>query len=115
MLAAITPEVLFSGAQPSANGLEMALGLLLWAALLAAVRQRSPDRAARYLAVAFAAAVPLTFLRMLGPFWILVIVLSVAAYAGWGTSAASSAGTGAWSLSGCRRSRSAASGGSPGR
>ena len=41
VLAAITPEVLFSGAQPSANGLEMALGLLLWAALLAAVRQRS--------------------------------------------------------------------------
>jgi hypothetical protein len=85
VLAAITPEVLFSGAMPSANGLEMTLGLLLWAALLAAVRQRTPDREARYLAVAFAAAVPLTFLRMLGPFWILVIVLSVAAYAGWGT------------------------------
>lgn len=79
VLAAFTPEVVFSGAIPSPNGVEMALGFLLWAALLAVVR-RDDDQAlqGRLLMVAAAAAVPLTFVRLLGPLWVLLIVGAVA-------------------------------------
>jgi hypothetical protein len=79
LLAALTPEVMFSGAIAAPNGPEMALGLLMWAGLLAAVRQRPSQlrRQRRLLWVAIAAAVPLTFVRMLGPFWVLSILASV--------------------------------------
>src|SRR5436309_2910137 len=75
VLATLTPEVLYSGAVPSPNGVEMGLGFVLWASLLAVVRQDDARRRqGTLLALAFAAAVPLTFLRMLGPLWIVLIV-----------------------------------------
>jgi Predicted membrane protein (DUF2142) len=77
LLAAMTPEVMFSGAIPAPNGPEMALALLLWCSLLAAVRTGSPGRETALLSVAVAAAVPLTFVRQLGPFWVLAILASV--------------------------------------
>lgn len=79
LLTALIPEVLFSGAIAAPNGPEMALGLLMWAGLLAAVRQEATQlrRQRRLLWVAIAAAVPLTFVRMLGPFWVLAILGSV--------------------------------------
>jgi hypothetical protein len=77
VVAALTPEVLFSGAIPGPNGVEMGVGFVLWAALLAAVRQDSITTQRRLLLVAGAAAVPLTFIRFVGPLWVLLIVGSV--------------------------------------
>src|SRR4051794_15077723 len=79
VLAALTPEVMFSGAIPSPNGVEMGLGFVLWAALLAAVRRDDDHGLQRgLLVVAAAAAVPLAFVRLLGPLWVLLIVGAVA-------------------------------------
>jgi hypothetical protein len=77
LLGAMTPEVMFSGAIPAPNGPEMCLALLWWSGLLAAVRTDSPRVQRNLLAVATAAAVPLTFLRQLGPVWVLSILASV--------------------------------------
>ncbi|HEY3527628.1 MAG TPA: DUF2142 domain-containing protein [Nocardioides sp.] len=86
ILAALTPEVLFSGAIPSPNGVEMGLAFVLWAALLVAIRRGEDHRLQRgMLVVAGVAAFPLTFLRLLGPMWIVLIVSAVAAVAGLGT------------------------------
>jgi hypothetical protein len=84
VLAAVTPEVLFSGAIPSPNGVEMAMAFVLWAALLAVVRQgKSPAVQRRLLLVAGAAAFPLTFMRLLGPLWVVLIVGAVVVTIGW--------------------------------
>jgi hypothetical protein len=84
ILAAITPEVLFSGAIPAPNGVEMGLAFVLWAALLAAVRRGDNAVVQRcLLMVAGAAALPLTFVRMLGPMWVVLIVGAVIATVGW--------------------------------
>jgi hypothetical protein len=84
VLAAFTPEVLFSGAIPSPNGVEMAAAFVLWAALLATVRQSDdPCLQRRLLVMAGAAALPLTFMRLLGPLWVLLIVGAVIATVGW--------------------------------
>jgi MFS family permease len=84
VLAAITPEVLFSGAIPSPNGVEMGVALVLWAALLAAVRHGDDVRLQRrLLVVAGIAAVPLTFIRLLGPMWVVLIVGAVVVTIGW--------------------------------
>jgi hypothetical protein len=84
VLAAITPEVLFSGAMPSPNGVEMGLAFVLWAALLAAVRSREdPSLQRRLLVVAGVVVFPLTFIRLLGPMWIVLIAFAVAATIGW--------------------------------
>jgi hypothetical protein len=78
VLAALTPEVLFSGAIPGPNGVEMSVGFVLWSALLAAVRQNAHIQLQRrLLALAGLAAVPLTFLRFFGPVWVLLIVGAV--------------------------------------
>jgi hypothetical protein len=84
IFAALTPEVLFSGAIPSPNGVEMGVAFVLWAALLAAVRRNDDPRVQRrLLMVAGAAAVPLTFIRFLGPLWVVLIVGAVTASIGW--------------------------------
>jgi hypothetical protein len=84
VLAAITPEVLFSGAMPSPNGVEMGLAFVLWAALLAAVRhQDDASLQRRLLVVAGVAVFPLTFIRLLGPMWVVLISAAVAATIGW--------------------------------
>jgi hypothetical protein len=84
ILTALTPEVLFSGAIPSPNGVEMGVAFVLWSALLAAVR-RGDDAVVqrRLLMVAGAAALPLTFMRQLGPMWVVLIVGAVIATIGW--------------------------------
>lgn len=84
ILAAFMPEVMFSGACPSPNGVEMMVAFVLWAGLLAAVRQgRYPALQRRLLMVAGAAAFPLTFMRLLGPMWVVLIVAAVATTIGW--------------------------------
>lgn len=84
ILAAVTPEVLFSGAIPAPNGVEMALAFVLWAALLAAVRQgHDPIVERRLLLMAGFAMLPLAFMRLLGPMWIVLIVAAVVATTEW--------------------------------
>jgi len=83
VLTALTPEILFSGAIPAPDGPEMALGFVLWASLLAAIRQGgAATRERRFLVVAVCAAVPLTFIRLLGPLWVLLIVAAAVAVLG---------------------------------
>jgi hypothetical protein len=84
VLAAFTPEVLFSGAIPSPNGIEMGLAFIMWAALLAAVRRgEHPRMQRRLLIVAGIAMFPLTFVRLLGPLWVVLIMGAVVATIGW--------------------------------
>jgi hypothetical protein len=60
------------------------MAFVLWAALLAAVRQAgSPAVQGRLLMVAGAAAFPLTFIRLLGPLWVVLIVGAVVVTIGW--------------------------------
>jgi hypothetical protein len=77
LLTALTPEVMFGGAIPAPNGVEIGVAFVLWAALLAAVRQPSARLQRRLLAVAVVAAVPLMYTRMLGPLWVASILASV--------------------------------------
>ncbi|WP_151082748.1 DUF2142 domain-containing protein [Nocardioides cynanchi] len=83
LVAAITPQVLFSGVLPAPNGPEMGLGLVLWSSLLALDGSAGARRERLLLATAFAAAVPLAFLRYLGPLWLVCIVISVVTLRGW--------------------------------
>ena len=83
VFAAFTPEVLFSGAIPSPNGVEMGIAFVLWSALLAAVRRGDDHRLQRrLLLVATAAVVPLTFVRLLGPLWVVLILGSIVMFIG---------------------------------
>lgn len=83
VLAALTPEVLFTGAFPGPNGVEIGLAFVLWAGLLAAVRRGAePAVQRRLLIVAGVAAVPLCFVRFFGPLWVLLIVGAVATTVG---------------------------------
>jgi hypothetical protein len=83
LLTAITPQVVFSGVIPAPNGPEMGLALVLWSSLLALDRAEGTRREGILLTTAFAAAVPLAFLRFLGPLWVACIVISVVALRGW--------------------------------
>jgi hypothetical protein len=84
ILAALSPEVFYSSILPAPDGPEMAIGFVLWASLLAACRVGDPKLERRFLALAVVAAAPLTFMRMLGPLWVLVIIAGAIAFAGWG-------------------------------
>ncbi len=84
VVAALSPEVVYSTVVASPNGPEMCLGFLLWACLLALVRGPLAPRTERVvLGLGVAAAVPLAFMRFLGPLWIVCIVLSVLVLHGW--------------------------------
>lgn len=83
LVAAITPEVIYSSVVAAPDGPEMALGLVLWASLLALAREHDVRRQRGLLAAAVAAAVLLAFVRQLGPLWIVAILLSAMAYLGW--------------------------------
>lgn len=86
VLVAITPVMLYSTAITAPNGLEMAAALALWASLLGVagplrVGDSAPVRTERRLiAIAIVAGMTLATLRMLGPFFIVCIVLTVSAF-----------------------------------
>jgi hypothetical protein len=78
VVAALTPQVFYSSVVAAPNGPEVCLGFVVWACLLALVRGTLPARTERVvLGLGVAAAVPLAFMRFLGPLWIVCIVLSV--------------------------------------
>lgn len=84
LLLALTPVLLYSTAVAAPNGLEMASGLLVWGALLRALSEDVPGPGGdRWMRLATLGAVPLVTLRALGPVWLLLIVASVAVWAGW--------------------------------
>lgn len=90
LLVGLSPTLVYTTAVVAPNGLEMAAGACLWAALLglgtgpdvdAAVRRRERG----LLAAATLAVVLLAGLRTLGPLWVLLILLCVVALRGPGT------------------------------
>lgn len=73
---AMLPEVVYSSAVPGPNGIEMAGGAVVWAALLGLLAR--PDLPVRRLAtVAAVGGVPLVFVRTLGPLWALMILVTI--------------------------------------
>lgn len=79
---AMTPTLMFSISMLSPNGLEMAVGFLLWCLLLRLQRQHREMLPKRVLPLAAVAAVVLVNVRMLGPMWFVLIVATVAAFGG---------------------------------
>lgn len=83
-LVAMTPVAVYSTTVAAPNGLELASGFLVWSSLLCALRPGAADAEAdRWVRVATAGAVLLVTLRALGPVWLLLIVVTVIAWAGW--------------------------------
>jgi hypothetical protein len=82
LVAALVPEVIYSSVIAAPDGPEMALGLVLWSCLLALSREHDKRRERLLLVIAVVAAFLLTFLRELGPLWVVVILASVALF--WG-------------------------------
>jgi hypothetical protein len=78
LLAGLTPTLVYTTAVVAPNGLEMAAGVLLWAALLGVARDREEvaDRRTerRLLLAAAVAVVLLCGLRALGPLWVVLVV-----------------------------------------
>ena len=73
VVCGLTPMVLYSTSILAANGLEIASGLVLWAALGAMAHHAEPF-AARFVVPAVVATSLLVTLRSLGPLWALLIV-----------------------------------------
>jgi hypothetical protein len=82
LVAALMPEVIYSSVVAAPDGPEMALGLVLWGGLLAAIGKDGPARSPWPLTLAAMAATVLTFTRQLGPLWIAAIVCSAATFHG---------------------------------
>lgn len=74
LVLALTPVFVFSTAVAAPNGLEIAAGAALWCSLLALPKVSDPVLVRRLIAVAAAAGVVMSTLRMLGPLFVLMIV-----------------------------------------
>jgi hypothetical protein len=83
VLFAVTPMVLFIGSSVNPNGPEIAAAIALWVCGLVLVSQ-APEHIDRRLVTATGlAGCVLAISRQLGPFWILLIAITVALFAGW--------------------------------
>ncbi len=82
-LAALTPVWVYSSVVPGPNAPEMAAGLVVWTCLLTTFSRGVPRRHETALVwLAGGAGAILATLRMLGPLWLGLIVLSVVAVVG---------------------------------
>lgn len=81
LVLAMPPVFLYSTAMAAPNGPEMVAGLALWATLLALVHGQRPASESRLLWAAVGSALVLATLRVLGPVFVLLIVVSVAVFA----------------------------------
>ncbi len=83
VLLACTPIAMYTGSTPAPNGPEMFAGLALWSLLLG-LRTTEPGdaREGRLLRAALLPAVVLVVVRTLGPLWLVLLVLAVAAALG---------------------------------
>ncbi len=78
LVLAVTPVFLYSTTVAAPNGVEMSAGLALWGTLLALIDGRDKRTETRLLWGAILCAVVLGTLRLLGPMFILMIVVTVA-------------------------------------
>lgn len=84
VLVGLTPVVMYGTALPAPNAVEMLGGLGLWAALIGLSRaDGNPSLERRLLGAAMMMALPVVFVRSLGPLWLAMIVFSMFAYLGW--------------------------------
>ncbi|QIK66060.1 DUF2142 domain-containing protein [Nocardioides sp. HDW12B] len=74
---ACSPVMVFSASMAAPNGLEMAAGLGLWAALLGLVRDDVVPRKSQLLLIGTLSASVLVTVRSLGPLWALLILGAV--------------------------------------
>ena len=79
LMLAVSPVLVYSTTVAAPNGLEMSAGLSLWCSLLGFAQDDDSARGRRLLSAAIASAVVLGTLRLIGPLFILLIVVSVAA------------------------------------
>lgn len=101
-LVGLTPVALYSSIIPAPNGPEIAVGALLWTALLGAatVGDEQPRVRRALIALVGASGVLFMVLRTLGPVWVALIVLAMIAVVGWRTCLLTLRGnSGAWALS----------------
>ncbi|MBB6626430.1 DUF2142 domain-containing protein [Nocardioides sp. KIGAM211] len=77
LLVVLTPVTTYSMSIVAANGVEMAAGALLWAALLGVSRRRGAQDV-RWFGPALLGACLLVTLRSLGPLWFVLILLAAA-------------------------------------
>ena len=78
LVLAITPVFVYSTTVAAPNGVEMSAGLALWGTLLALIDGRDKRTETRLLWAAILCAVVLGTLRLLGPVFILMIVVTIA-------------------------------------
>jgi predicted membrane protein DUF2142 len=77
---ALSPVAVFSMSMAAPNGLEMAAALALWSTLLSLSLGAPREVRTQLLVAASAAAVVLSTVRMLGPLFVLLIVVTVVAF-----------------------------------
>lgn len=83
-LTAMTPVFVYTSTLPAPNSMEIVAGLCLWTALIGFLRQgRSQQYTQIFLVVATIAACVLATVRMIGPMWLGLIVLTVLFWIGW--------------------------------
>lgn len=80
LVLAMTPVMIYSTVIPGPNGLEMAAAVALWSALLSLARDQPSSRATErwLLAIVAVSATTVVTLRLLGPLFVLMILLTVA-------------------------------------
>ena len=83
-LASLTPVLVYTSTLPAPNSMEIVAGLCLWTALVGFLRDRGDPRHEQLLlVVATIAACVLVTVRLLGPMWLGLIVLTAVLWAGW--------------------------------
>jgi hypothetical protein len=80
LVLASSPVLVYSTAIVAPNGLEMAAGLALWCSLIALASGRHGPDEPRLIAIATTAAAVMCLLRLLGPAFVVAIVVTVALY-----------------------------------
>jgi hypothetical protein len=76
LAAIMTPTTLYSVSILAPNGVEMMLGLALWAALIGAARTADPEKTHRYLVVATPLACLFAWVRPFSPVWLFFLLLA---------------------------------------
>lgn len=79
---ALSPVLVYSTAIAAPNGLEMAAAVALWSSLLSLRDVADPTVSRRLIALATVSAVVVSTVRMLGPMFVLLILLTAFAYHG---------------------------------
>ncbi len=82
LAAGVTPVFVYSTSLGAPNGVEMTAGLALWCALMSLRSATSAEHERRLILLASGAAAVMAVPRLLGPAWVLLIVVSAACLLG---------------------------------